>query len=287
MALPEKELIFAVMNFQFIEPSNPFLRDILSGYYITDFTEPVTYLTFPNNKVIVSSSLNAHLQYTEQRVCITPDKNTSISSDIICSYNKPFTIVSKGAYREITFVFNPLGFNQFLHKPLWDLKLGLNEFSPFDLFDDYTAMILTVITSNDLTMIQQTIESYWLSKLQGFHNEVLKDCIGQIQENPNIEISELAEKHQISRQYLNRLFKLHLCKSPSEFKKVQRFRNALQKHANSEYLKNSLTHLTYESLYYDQSHLIKDFVHFSKMSPSAFFKKNHEFENGLINWAYL
>ena len=160
-------------------------------------------------------------------------------------------------------------------------------FPPFIFFDDYNEMINKISNYTNLEIIKKEIEDYWLSKYIGFKDEILKNIVSEIKQNPNIKINTLSEKHKISRQYLNRLFKLHLCKSPSEFKKIQRFRNALKNQAESKFIKKTLTNLTYESDYYDQSHLIKDFDHFSKMSPSTFFKKNNDFEKGIINWAYM
>ncbi|WP_025665740.1 helix-turn-helix domain-containing protein [Aquimarina megaterium] len=274
------------MNLKFIEPENQVLKEILLGYYITEFEEPLNYLIFPNNNIIISSSFNVNINYSGSSISINPSKKNDIVSDIICTYDKPFKIISKGRYKEITFVFNPLGFNSLIKKPLFDLKIGNNEFSPFILFDDYTKLILEISNMDNLKTIKEEIEKYWLSKHIGFKNETLKSIVNEIIQNPNIEINTLSNKYNISRQYLNRLFKLHFCKSPSKFKKTQRFRNALKKHAESKFPKKSLTNLTYESLYYDQSHLIKDFDYFSKMSPSTFFKKNNEFEKGLINWVY-
>ena len=275
------------MNFKYIKPENPVLKEILLGFYITEFEEPLNYLVFPNNNIIISSSFNVDINYSGHCININPSEKDTIVSDIICTYNKPFKIISKGKYKEITFVFKPLGFNSLIKKPIHGLKIGQNEFSPFTLFDDYTKLIRKLSDTDNLKTIREDIENYWLSKYIGFKNEILKNIVNDIIQSPNIEVNTLSEKYNISRQYVNRLFKLHLCKTPSEFKKVQRFRNALKRHAESKFLNQSLTHLTYESLYYDQSHLIKDFDYFSKMSPSSFFKKNNEFEKGLINWAYV
>ncbi|WP_353098108.1 helix-turn-helix domain-containing protein, partial [Empedobacter brevis] len=67
---------------------------------------------------------------------------------------------------------------------------------------------------------------------------------------------------------LNRIFKKHLGKSPSEYRKIFRFRNSL---LNKKESKN-LTELSSKD-YYDQSHFIKDFKSITKRNPNQFFKE--------------
>ena len=122
------------MKFKYIEPENEILKEILQGYYITEFEEPLNYLVFPNNNVIISSSFNTNINYTSTYIKISPSKEPNVVSDIICTYNKPLKIISLGKYKEITFIFNSLGFNSLIKKPLFNLKIGYNEFSPIYFF---------------------------------------------------------------------------------------------------------------------------------------------------------
>ena len=58
-------------------------------------------------------------------------------------------------------------------------------------------------------------------------------------------------------------------KSPSEYRKIYRFRKSI---IDKEQVK-SLTELSHENLFYDQSHFIKDFRKLTHKNPKSFFKK--------------
>jgi AraC-like DNA-binding protein len=96
----------------------------------------------------------------------------------------------------------------------------------------------------------------------------------------------LAKKHNTTRQNLTKHFESNLCKSPSDFKKIQRFREALKSQINSQ-TKNNLTSLSYDMLFYDQSHLIKDFKSLTGLTPKKFFKNISSQENGEVNWLFV
>lgn len=83
-----------------------------------------------------------------------------------------------------------------------------------------------------------------------------------------LKIEDIAKKYNVSRKYINSLFLKHIGKPPSEYRKVHRFRNALLAYKKSE----SLTSLSHRSLFYDQSHFIKDFRALTKTNPGLFFK---------------
>ncbi|WP_415542773.1 helix-turn-helix domain-containing protein [Empedobacter stercoris] len=83
-----------------------------------------------------------------------------------------------------------------------------------------------------------------------------------------LTIDAIAKKHNISRKHINVLFLKHIGKPPSEYRKIYRFRNTLIENKKSK----SLTSLSHGSLFYDQSHFIKDFKALTKIKPSWFFK---------------
>ena len=74
-------------------------------------------------------------------------------------------------------------------------------------------------------------------------------------------------------------------KTPYEFRKITRFRKALQKF-NQQVDPLSLTELTYILNYFDQSHLVKEFKELTGFSPKPFFKQLSTLENGTISWLF-
>jgi AraC-like DNA-binding protein len=70
-------------------------------------------------------------------------------------------------------------------------------------------------------------------------------------------------------------------KTPSEYRKVQRFRNTLLK----QKITPNLTDLSNDNLYFDQSHFIKHFRELTDTKPSDFFKKVEIDKENI--WLYL
>lgn len=283
-------LIFTVHSFntvelKFYKPKSEILSNYIEGYYFLTKkeTEPrVEYLTFPNNYSIISVYENTEVLFSENQVRVCGKKGNPFESDLICHYKKPIKIICDGNLNEVTFYFKPLGLSAFLHKPLSHYTNDF--FSRFIPFDDYQEAMTELLNEADFDKRRDLIENYWLSKLIGFHHPFLNKLVIDIQKD--YSISELATKHSTSRQNLNKHFEANLCKSPSDFKKIQRFREALKAHMLKD-SNDNLTSLSYDMLFYDQSHLIKDFKSLTGLTPKKFFKSISTQENGQINWLFV
>ncbi|WP_421801473.1 helix-turn-helix domain-containing protein [Flagellimonas sp.] len=142
-----------------------------------------------------------------------------------------------------------------------------------------------ILELDDIDSISIKIEEYWIKKRIGFEHPFLFDSIHKIQENPKIKTSELASSYNISQKTLITHFKRHLCKTPTEFKKILRFRKALTK-MQSANKKTRLTELSYMIDFFDQSHMVGDFKSLTGISPKAFFKKLKCIENSNIHWIF-
>ncbi len=276
------------MEIKFFKPKSKILQKYLEGYYfLTKKSDEaaVEYLTFPNNYSIISVYENAEIIYSENQAFVQGKKNEEFGSDLICHYKKPIKLKYEGNISELTFYFKPLGLNAFLDKPLCNYTNAF--FSKFIPFDDYQTMMQTILREENLQIKIDLIEEYWLSKFSGFEHSFLNEIVIDLLDiNTDYSIAELAKKHNTSRQNLSKHFEKHLCKSPSDFKKTQRFREALKSKKGKKDTTN-LTALSYDMLFYDQSHLIKDFKSLTGLSPKKFFKNLTSHDNGEINWLFL
>ena len=132
------------------------------------------------------------------------------------------------------------------------------------------------------------MEAYWISKLKGVSHPFLYQAINDmlLPNDREMTIAEIARKSGISQKTLIKHFEQHIGKTPSDFRKIVRFRNAL-KQKSLENKEGNLTDITYISRYFDQSHMIKDFKALTGYSPKAFFKKLSSIYDGKINWIFL
>lgn len=80
-------------------------------------------------------------------------------------------------------------------------------------------------------------------------------------------INSVAQSHGLSSRYLQKLFLAYSGLSPKLFIKINRFRKGIEMVAEKDL---SLTAISYQCGYYDQSHFIKDFKYFTGIMPSHF-----------------
>ena len=100
-----------------------------------------------------------------------------------------------------------------------------------------------------------------------------------------ITITELALKYDTSRQNIHKLFSRYVGKSPADFRKIHRFREALSKRIDSLKEEKNLTVVGYEALFYDQSHMVKAFKSLTGFTTKQFFE-GIELKNGAGNWFF-
>lgn len=269
------------MQIQFYTPKSHLLKQYLEGYYFISDNETSgteKYLTFPNNYCIVTTNLNADVTLDGNQIAIVPAKEKNIYTSLVYRYTSPIEVYYEKPIHEITIYFKPLGLHQFIHG-LNSMLLQKNMAEFMHALPDFKTAMSKIFYISDRTLQTEALESYWLSKLRLKDLGLIAGIVTDMESNMKIE--DIARKHHMSRKHLNQMVLKYLGKSPTEYKKIFRFRKAL---GNKKDLKN-LTELSYENLFYDQSHLIKDFKTFTKVTPNSFFRAvNTEPKNV---WLYI
>ena len=268
------------MNVQHYKPKHKTLKKHIAGYYFMTKSEsrlPIHYLTFPTNNLIVSTSQDANVQFDFEKIIVTPSKNKNIVTDLVFRYTKPYEVFYQEPTNEITIKFNPLGMNRFVPNisEYFD-KESCTDFQPFSDFNFEMQLIFDI--SNRDQQIDK-LEKYWLSKFRAVELDRLETLLRDLE--GELSIGEISKKHQISRQYLNKLILKNLGKTPSEYRKIYKFRKALLDFQSV----NNLTELSYKSLFHDQSHFIKEFKSLTNIKPSSFFKNIDS--NKDIAWLFI
>lgn len=83
----------------------------------------------------------------------------------------------------------------------------------------------------------------------------------------DIRMDEVAERIELSRRQLERLFAAHVGLEPKMFARITRFQRALD--AERTQVEWKWTRIAQECGYYDQAHLIADFREFTGAAPTA------------------
>lgn len=257
------------MNLKFYSPKSKTLKKYIKGYYFIladSDCGPLYYRTFPNNYTIVTVMQNMYLKQIDQVMTITPSEEKNIFSNIVYRYKTPIDTRYQKPVNEITIYFKPLGLNLFVDRLQEFYSKDHTREIEFDPFIDFKATMEEIFRIENREKQIEELENYWLSKLAEKDFSMMRALIEDIENDEKID--EVAKKHKISRQYLNKLFQKNIGKSPSEYRKIHRFRKSI---ADADQVKN-LTELSYENMFYDQSHFIKDFKELTRKSPTLFFK---------------
>lgn len=276
------------MEIKSYKPQNPILRDCIECFYTltrTPADESCTYLTFPSVFSMVCLNANARVKLKKNGLSIVYSPDNTLESSLVCDFDNAAWVQYEGAADEIVIYFKPLGLNAFLEKDLRHYsRHHFTEFNPFADFKNRMTEIFSLDNNEDRI---RALEAYWLSKLKGFNHPFLYEVIGEMTGEDGLSsVSEIARKYDISRTTINKHFDLHLCTTPSQFKKVLRFRNAMRRH-RLKISEESLADISCGADYFDQSHMIKDFKSLTNYAPKTFFSKISALEDGQINWLFL
>lgn len=264
------------MKVNFYKPDHPILEKYIEGYYFIskdDSAATLNYLTFPDNYFIISACENVSFFRGQNKVEISASEEENIFIDFVSRCNSPVEIHYKQPINEITVYFKPLGIYHFFNSE--ESRFLEKEI----ISSDFTELMKMILAKKDRRNQIETLENYWLSKYKEKEMPVIESVVNALYSD--LKIEEIAAKHGISRQYVNKICKKYLGKSASEFRKIQRFRNAVSLNKS---VKN-LTELSYENLFYDQSHFIKSFKDLTKIQPHTFFENVNIEEKNL--WFFI
>ncbi|MBF7091550.1 helix-turn-helix transcriptional regulator [Flavobacterium sp. ALJ2] len=264
------------------------LKNYIDYFYIlkkSPNSENVSYYTFPYVNSIVSINQYPEFIFENNKLTVGKNSNNPLLATLICGYTKPIEINIPGYIHEITISFKPLGINAFLEKNL-NFYTG-KSFSYFNPFNDFTASMSEIMNTTLGEEKIKKLEHYLISKFIGFSHPFLSSILTDMQHTEgNYTIKDLADKYKISRKTLCKHFEIHIGKTPSELRKIIRFRQAMHQQINNR-TKNNFSDITYQLDFFDQSHLIKDFKSMTGFSPKNFFNKITSHEDGIINWMYI
>ena len=274
------------MQIETFNPQNKELKKHIESFYILEHSQnedEISYLTFPSNHSIVAVVNNAENHITENYIATEYSNSKSLETSLVCKFNLPICFKYKGNIKEICIYFKPLGLNAFLKKQL--ANYCHTYFDPFVPFSDYETEMKKILQTENKTLLVANLEKYWLSKIIGFDHPFLITAISKIEQNPKITTLELANEFKVSQKTLISQFKKHLCKTPSEYKKIMRFRETVR-HMQSSIEKTKLTELSYIIDFFDQSHMITNFKSLTGYTPKIFFKNLVTIDQGKIHWIF-
>jgi AraC-like DNA-binding protein len=138
-------------------------------------------------------------------------------------------------------------------------------------------MLVQTIAHKNTDDLVQIVSQLLLPRLTEATTRVsiIDDAVDFIsQKNGSVSVEDVATRFRISKRYLEKQFLIKVGVSPKFYSRIKRFGTLSNKVAHSE--KVDWLDVAFDSGFHDQSHLVKEFMEFNKLSPSEYHKKHQE-----------
>lgn len=268
----------------FVYPQHPILQKHIKLYVwmsatASDFEEHITY--YPNYTSTINIYKNTKVEYDEFQRSHSPSRQDNFKVLFVGKFNRSREIHTYGPYQKLSVVFHPLGLNHFIQEPL-----GSHIQEHFAFFNHYgppfEALFPKLFTATSHEVRGQLLDAFFLSQYHLFSEPRLAQAVQVILEQEDlIRVKDLAQKLQISRKTLLRLFRKHLAYSVEEYISVVKFRKTLINY-QSKARKPNLSQIAQEGNYYDQSDFYKQYKLKCGQTPSQLFRELETIEEGLF-----
>ncbi len=230
------------------------------------------FVFYPNYKHALTAYKDSEVTITETESIINASNGNHIKSLYSINKDKNVRVTIKGCFDKIGIVFNPLGINHFIKKPLQELFNADFDFFPH-LGNDFTEVLYNVFSESKTDKKVALLDLFFENKLNDFDQPFLKKAVKELLiSNGAVKVGELSEQLDINRKSLLRLFSKHTNMSVEEYRKMVMFRRAFnyfQQHKETI----NLTDAALFSMYYDQAHFIKHFKSITKETPNSLLSK--------------
>ncbi|MCB9052419.1 MAG: AraC family transcriptional regulator [Lewinellaceae bacterium] len=270
------------MKYLFTSPAPALQPFILRYYQVRGFTsesEPYKEFTLPNGL----ASLVFHF---EEKIKVS---NVEYNGEdipqfyIFGQYTKPvFVRHTFGKADVFGVVFQPAAFHYFLGVPQQELTDKLIDVRD-GLGREANEVLERMYTRPTFEARKAIADAFFLKRLRNteyFENVVNRAVSEILSRHGNVQVKDLTEQFNVSRQHLNRMFLPKVGLNVKEFARTVRFNCALRALSTSKY--SELKQVVEDFGFYDESHLVKEFDHFTGGRPSDFLRKENELAKFLM-----
>ena len=267
-----------------ILPKSKILQKYIECFYVfnCESTLQLRYLAFPHYNTGLSFFMGVDIQRKDFQVNLVESSDLKVKIELLGKYINPLMIHYSGKIQEISIVFKPLGINRFLRENYHSITPNFSQ--------EYKNTKWQLFGENLFTAENkiQNLETFLLSEFKEM-NEIrnLEASLNLIENMElNYSLSEITDKLGYNLKTFQRHFTKHLGCSIIDYRRIIRFRNSIEAKLNAKELK-SLTEITFENNYFDQSHFIKEFKRLTNHNPKKFFKNISQLDGEKIIWEIL
>lgn len=265
------------MEISTIQPRHPLLEKYIDYYYFFSSSDPgysTNYWAFPHT----STSFNIHKNID----CRIGLNSVRISSSVQPNYRciiqgfrrYPLQVELGGILDKVTIVFKPLAINHFLGRPFYEVTPGHScLFEDWDNDSAYHLFIHEFYTVQDEMDRCAILEDYLVSICDEKKECLMLSPAVRLLLDFTVEttVEDIAAGVHQSVRTFNRMFRKYSGITPSGFRKVARFRKALNEMLSARD-KMNMTTIAHSNNYYDQSYMVKIYNELTGTNPRSFLK---------------
>lgn len=267
------------------QPTSSLLQKHIDFFYVfeRERSENISYIAFPHVNTAISFFKGASIQRGnyELNILVTDQDKTKCTVEILGKYTQPVFVNYTGHCEEVAVVFKPLGMNHFFENDLMELApLFSQELNN----KDWTEFAPVLFNTNNMMNKIDLLETFLLRNMKELDYKYISEAIEYLEDfESNYSIDNVAKRIGIALKTFQRNFTRHLTCTPSEYKRIARFRHSLKNKLIAKELK-SLTRVSNDSNYYDQSYFIREYKKLTQLNPKVFFKSITELDEKKIIW---
>lgn len=239
------------------------LKPYIKYFVVSESALEKEYKVFPSSGFVIG------FQYKGQLAAIKENKVIKLNSAGITGITEGYKVFKNSPdIGTILVYFTETGFTHFASCPaneLFNLSLSLDDIFEKDRVSEVEDKLAMAAT--DIQRIK-VIELFLLAQLKDIETDkIVVEAVKLIyQSKGTIRIKELNERLLISQSPFEKRFRKVVGTTPKKFASIIRFNSVLDNLSNAE----SLTEISYENNFFDQSHFIKDFKQFTGDTPENF-----------------
>lgn len=177
-------------------------------------------------------------------------------------------------------LFTPLGASMYFKTPLHlftDYNIALSDIA----YDEHMKLLEMMhqkqCPEKKVALMNNYFKFHFLNKKQSMVHKTFVGALQNIHANELCNLSTLLNNTFLSKRQSERIFKQAIGITPKQFAKIIRFQQAIYtKQINP---KISLTQLSAQCNYFDQSHMIHEFGRFAGLTPKNLFNEGEPFSD--------
>lgn len=267
------------------KPKSKILQKYVDLFYVLDNEESKTfsYAAYPHTNTCLSFIKGAKVERSNFEIDISGSEENATNKciELIGKYTNPVFVIYQGEVRVVSIVFKPLGLNYFINENIKDI---MPKFSQELTLADWTILCNKIFTLNNDRKQLELIEDFLLNHLKTLNFDNLYIALNLLEDiEKDYTIEQVADILEMNLKTFQRLFSKHMACSPLKYKRIARFRQSINYKLFSVEVK-SLTEISYENNFYDQSYFIRDFKKLTQLNPRKFFEKISKLNQQEIIW---